>query len=55
MPFAEVIHGSEVFFPVEIELSQARWGQSRPNGRQVLTGSHDMDGFYYALLQRAGA
>ena len=39
---------------VEIELSQTEWGRARPCGRQVLTGSHDMDGFYYALLQRTG-
>jgi len=37
----------------EITLQQAHWGEARPHGRQVLTGSHNMDGFYYALLSRA--
>jgi 16S rRNA (cytosine967-C5)-methyltransferase len=37
----------------EITLPQAGWGEQRPHGRQVLSGSHNMDGFYYALLSRA--
>ncbi|MCP4471495.1 MAG: 16S rRNA (cytosine(967)-C(5))-methyltransferase RsmB [Gammaproteobacteria bacterium] len=36
----------------EITLPRADWGEPRPHGRQVLTGSHNMDGFYYALLSR---
>jgi len=31
---------------------QAEWGIERPFGRQVLTGSQAMDGFYYARLQK---
>jgi len=30
----------------------AGWGVARPYGRQVLTGSQAMDGFYYARLQK---
>jgi 16S rRNA (cytosine967-C5)-methyltransferase len=30
-------------------LIEAGWGVKRPFGRQVLTGSHSMDGFYYQL------
>ncbi|MCP4767771.1 MAG: 16S rRNA (cytosine(967)-C(5))-methyltransferase RsmB [Gammaproteobacteria bacterium] len=37
---------------VEIALPRTDWGEARPQGRQVLTGSHNMDGFYYALLSR---
>jgi len=37
---------------VEIALPWTGWGEARPHGRQVLTGSHNMDGFYYALLSR---
>jgi len=37
---------------VEITLPRADWGEARPHGRQVLTGSFNMDGFYYALLSR---
>lgn len=37
---------------IEIEL-QADWGEMRPHGRQILTGSENMDGFYYALLTKA--
>lgn len=33
-------------------LIEAGWGVKRPFGRQVLTGSHSMDGFYYARLQK---
>jgi 16S rRNA (cytosine967-C5)-methyltransferase len=35
----------------EISL-QAAWGELRPHGRQILPGSSNMDGFYYALLTR---
>ncbi len=31
---------------------QAEWGIERPFGRQVLTGELEMDGFYYARLQK---
>lgn len=31
---------------------EASWGVKRPYGRQVLTGSQSMDGFYYARLQK---
>ena len=37
---------------VEIGFEQAEWGEARPRGRQILTGSDNMDGFYYALLTR---
>jgi len=33
-------------------LIDADWGSKRPFGRQVLTGSQSMDGFYYARLQK---
>jgi 16S rRNA (cytosine967-C5)-methyltransferase len=36
----------------EIPLRERDWGQLRQPGRQIPTGDHDMDGFYYALLQR---
>jgi len=31
---------------------EAEWGLQRPFGRQILTGDHIMDGFYYACLQK---
>ncbi len=31
----------------------ADWGRATTHGRQILTGEHDMDGFYYALLEKA--
>lgn len=37
---------------VEVEISDVAWGEQRPNGRQILTGSANMDGFYYALLSK---
>ncbi len=40
---------------VEITLPQANWGEQRPHGRQILSGSHNMDGFYYALLSKSVA
>jgi SAM-dependent methyltransferase len=36
---------------VEVGIDDAAWGEQRPNGRQILTGSANMDGFYYALLR----
>jgi 16S rRNA (cytosine967-C5)-methyltransferase len=39
---------------VEVELKSASWGERRPQGRQILTGSQNMDGFYYALLSKPG-
>ena len=30
----------------------AAWGEARPHGRQVLTGDGQMDGFYYAKLEK---
>ncbi len=38
----------------EIILQNARWGERRPHGRQILTGRDNMDGFYYALLTKSG-
>lgn len=37
---------------VELPLTESDWGQARHNGRQILTGSDNMDGFYYALLSK---
>jgi 16S rRNA (cytosine967-C5)-methyltransferase len=39
---------------LELDLRDASWGEVRPHGRQILTGSHNMDGFYYALLTKSG-
>jgi len=39
----------------EISLGGACWGEAASVGRQILTGSDNMDGFYYALLKRAAA
>ena len=36
----------------EVSLQAEGWGTPMQHGRQILTGEHDMDGFYYALLQR---
>jgi 16S rRNA (cytosine967-C5)-methyltransferase len=36
----------------ELPIGQAQWGIARPHGRQLLPGSDNMDGFYYALLTR---
>lgn len=33
---------------------QAIWGLERLQGRQILTGMHAMDGFYYARLRKTG-
>lgn len=35
----------------EIKIA-VEWGQERPFGRQILTGSGQMDGFYYAKLHK---
>jgi 16S rRNA (cytosine967-C5)-methyltransferase len=37
----------------EIPLDQATWGAPVSYGRQILPGRLNMDGFYYALLQKA--
>ena len=39
----------------EIPLNAADWGLARTHGRQILTGSFGMDGFYYALLGKREA
>lgn len=35
----------------EIKID-AKWGEARSHGRQILTGEQGMDGFYYALLTK---
>ena len=37
---------------VALEMPAAKWGTARSPGRQILTGSDNMDGFYYAPLSR---
>ncbi len=39
---------------VELPLNAVQWGIQRPYGRQILPGFNDMDGFYYALLEKRG-
>jgi 16S rRNA (cytosine967-C5)-methyltransferase len=39
----------------QAETIEADWGIVQSPGRQILTGSDNMDGFYYALLTRAAA
>ncbi len=39
----------------EISLGDACWGEATSIGRQILTGSDNMDGFYYALLTRTAS
>jgi 16S rRNA (cytosine967-C5)-methyltransferase len=34
-------------------LNSVQWGEQRPFGRQILPGQHNMDGFYYACLQKS--
>ena len=34
-------------------LNSVQWGERRPFGRQILPGQHNMDGFYYACLQKS--
>ena len=36
---------------VEVAINSVQWGRRRPAGRQILP-QPDMDGFYYALLQK---
>ena len=38
----------------EIKLNDVGWGEQRPHGRQILTGSDSMDGFFYGLLTKSG-
>lgn len=38
----------------ETVAPDAAWGEPRPQGRQILTGRDNMDGFYYALLTKSG-
>ncbi len=38
----------------EVTISNAEWGEPRSHGRQILTGSDNMDGFYYGLLTKSG-
>jgi 16S rRNA (cytosine967-C5)-methyltransferase len=38
---------------VERSLNTVQWGIQRPAGRQILTGSSNMDGFYYACLDKS--
>jgi 16S rRNA (cytosine967-C5)-methyltransferase len=33
----------------------AQWGVPRGQGRQVRPGEHDMDGFFYAVLEKSGS
>jgi len=35
--------------------NSVQWGEQRLWGRQILPGSHNMDGFYYACLQKTAA
>jgi 16S rRNA (cytosine967-C5)-methyltransferase len=37
---------------VERPLNPVQWGQGRPVGRQIFPAVDDMDGFYYALLEK---
>ncbi len=39
---------------VELPLNTVQWGLSRPVGRQILPGAAEMDGFYYAVLEKRG-
>ncbi|MDJ0880029.1 MAG: 16S rRNA (cytosine(967)-C(5))-methyltransferase RsmB [Gammaproteobacteria bacterium] len=36
----------------EVEIKSVQWGLKRPVGRQILPGFNDMDGFYYACLEK---
>ena len=38
----------------EIKLNDVDWGEARPYGRQILSGSDNMDGFFYGLLTKSG-
>ena len=37
---------------VELSLNNVEWGFKRPTGRQILPGFAEMDGFYYAILEK---
>jgi len=37
---------------VEVTPNTVQWGEKRPFGRQIFSGDQDMDGFYYALLEK---
>ena len=37
---------------VELPLKEVQWGLSRPAGRQILPGYFEMDGFFYASLEK---
>ncbi len=39
----------------DITPNTVQWGEGRPFGRQIFSGDQDMDGFYYALLEKAEA
>lgn len=38
---------------VELPFKTVQWGLQRPVGRQILPGFSNMDGFYYACLEKA--
>lgn len=35
-----------------VQHISADWGRPTAHGRQILSGEHDMDGFYYALIEK---
>jgi len=37
---------------VELPVNKVQWGLSGPVGRQILPGLAEMDGFYYAILEK---
>lgn len=39
----------------EVSLDGVEWGEPRVHGRQILSGTDNMDGFYYALLTRSAS
>jgi 16S rRNA (cytosine967-C5)-methyltransferase len=39
---------------VELPINAVQWGLQRSYGRQILPGFKNMDGFYYALLEKRG-
>jgi 16S rRNA (cytosine967-C5)-methyltransferase len=39
---------------METPVNSVQWGRQRPHGRQILPGFNDMDGFFYALLEKRG-
>lgn len=39
---------------IELGINAVQWGHSRQYGRQILPGFDNMDGFYYALLEKRG-